>query len=169
MKFFPLATLVFFLLVPNPTSAQSQALDGQIEGTVTDTRGSVIPHAVVTVLNGQTGAKRTGVSNESGIFRFPILSLGTYAVTVEVDGFNRFEQKGIVLNAGHTASITVVLQPGSTEVTVTVTADAAIADASRFEVGRSVSSLEVKNLPLVSRNPYNFALLQPGVNGRMVS
>ena len=50
-------------------------------------------------------------------------------------------------------------------VTVTVTADAPIVDLGKIEQGRTLSEQEIKTLPLTSRNPYNFALLQPGVVG----
>ena len=44
-------------------------------------------------------------------------------------------------------------------------ADAAVVDLGKIDVGRNLNEREIHNLPLVSRNPYNFALLQPGVSG----
>lgn len=151
-----------------PAFSQSQVLDAQIDGIVTDINGSVIANAIVTAINLQTGATRAASTNDEGVFRFPILSLGLYEVTAASPGFKRFVRRGIVLSAGQTASVSVVLEPGSAEETVTVTSDAAIADASKFSIGQLVNSRDVKNLPLVSRNPYNFILLQPGVHGRAV-
>lgn len=46
-----------------------------------------------------------------------------------------------------------------------MTADAPVVDTAKVDTGRNLNENEVKNLPLVSRNPYNFALLQPGVSG----
>ena len=66
--------------------AQSQALDGQIEGIVVDTNSAAIPNAAITVTNVQTGATRSATSNGSGIFRFPILSLGEYSVAARASG-----------------------------------------------------------------------------------
>ena len=149
--------------------AESQALDAQIEGTVTDTNGSVIPGSSITVINRTTGAHRKAAANENGIFRFPILPLGTYSLMAEYPGFKRFGQNGIELSAGQTASIAVRLELGTPQEAVTVTSDAAITDIAKFEVGRQINSRDVKALPLVSRNPLNFALLQPGVTGRMTA
>ncbi len=148
--------------------SQSQALDGQIEGIVTDQNGSILTRATVTAINVETGAQRTSVVNDEGIYRFLVLSLGSYTLSAENSGFKRFEQRGIILSAGQTVSVTIVLKPGRPDETVSVTSDAPIADISKFEIGRIVNSREVNNLPLVSRNPYNFMLLQPGVAGRTV-
>ncbi len=57
------------------------------------------------------------------------------------------------------------LAVGAVSETVMVTADASIASPGRVDLGRTISSVEIKNLPNVSRNAYNFALLQPNVTG----
>lgn len=157
--------LIIFALPVNP---QSQALDAQIDGVVIDGNGAAVPIAAVTAINVDTGARRTSTSSESGIFRLPTLSLGTYSVIVEYSGFKRFERHGIILSAGQTASVTISLEPGTPAETVIVTSDTEIADASRFSIGSLVNSRDARNLPLVSRNPHNFILLQPGVHGRSV-
>ena len=54
---------------------------------------------------------------------------------------------------------------GELSETISVTADAPLVDLSRIEGGRTLTEAEIKTLPLTSRNPYNFALLQPGVVG----
>jgi hypothetical protein len=69
------------------------------------------------------------------------------------------------LSAGQAATIDVALKVGAVSNEVTITGDAPIADTTKIELGRTISQTEVKNLPLPSRNPYNFGLLQPGVNG----
>ena len=161
----PVLLLVFFALSAYP---QSQALDAQIDGVVTDGNRAAVPGAAVTAINVDTGARRTTTSSESGIFGFPILSLGAYTVTVEYSGFKRSERHGIILSAGQTASVTIALEPGTPAETVIVTSDTAIADASKFSIGSLVNSRDAQNLPLVSRNPHNFILLQPGVHGRSV-
>jgi hypothetical protein len=48
---------------------------------------------------------------------------------------------------------------------VTVVADSPLVDLGKIEQGRTLNEAEIKTLPLTSRNPYNFALLQPGVVG----
>jgi hypothetical protein len=157
--------LLLSLAVAAPAFAQSQAINGTIEGTIVDDQGAVLPGVTVTVTNVDTGDSRVVVSNESGLYRALLLPLGTYRVAAELQGFRKVEQTGITLTAGRTAVINLTLNVGAVTETITVTADAPLVDTGRIELGRTLTEAEVKTLPLTSRNPYNFALLQPGVVG----
>jgi hypothetical protein len=146
--------------------AQSQAANGSIEGTVADPSGAVLPGVTVTVTNKDTGALRAVITNEAGLYRAPLLPLGAYTVTAELQGFKKFEQTDITLAAGQTATINVTLSVGEVSEVVTVSAaDRALLDLGKIDAGRNLGEVEIKNLPLVARNPYNFALAQPGVTG----
>jgi hypothetical protein len=160
--------LVAALLLLSPAApafAQSQAVNGTIEGTVKDTSGAALPGVTVTVTNTETGAQRVVVSGAEGTYRAPLLPLGKYDVRAELQGFKKFEQKGITLSAGQTALINVALSVGDIAETITVTGESPVAQPGRIDLGRTIGEAEVKNLPLVSRNPYNFAFLQANVTG----
>jgi len=149
-----------------PAFAQSQAANGSIEGTVKDSSGGVLPGVTVTITNTDTGAERSVVTNESGLYRALLLPLGAYRVVAELQGFKKYEESGIRLSAGQTATVNVTLGVGAVSETVQVSAsDKPALDIARIDIGHSLSELEVKNLPLVARNPYNLALVQPGVTG----
>ena len=49
--------------------------------------------------------------------------------------------------------------------TITVTSESPIAEPGKIDLGRTIGETEIRNLPLVSRNPYNFAFLQANVTG----
>src|SRR5918999_1206789 len=87
--------------------AQSQAINGTIEGTIVDDQGAVLPGVTVTVTNLDTGDTRVVVSNESGLYRAPLLPLGSYRVNAELQGFRKYEQTGVSLSAGQVAVIDV--------------------------------------------------------------
>ena len=157
--------ILLSLAVAAPAAAQSQSINGTIEGTVSDESGGVLPGVTITIANIDTGETRVVVSTESGLFRAPLLSLGTYRVSAELQGFKKFEQTGITLTAGQARVINVALSVGTLSETVSVTADAPLVDLGKIEQGRTLGEREIKELPLTSRNPYNFALLQPGVVG----
>ena len=163
-----LRALFVFLLSLSLTSAaaaQGQAINGTIEGSVVDDSGGVLPGVTVTVSNTDTGDSRVVVTNESGVFRAPLLPLGSYRVSAELQGFRRYEQTGVALSAGQVAVINVKLGVGALSEVVSVTAEAPVVDFGRIEQGRVLNEREIQTLPLTSRNPYNFALLQPGVVG----
>lgn len=173
MKGKALHTLVFSILegiflasLTTVCFAQSQAQNGQIEGAVTDPNGAAMSKASVTARNLETGTTRTSDTDESGIYRFPLLPLGTYRLTVEVPNFKRFVHDAITLVTGQAATVDIQLAPGDVEETVTVSGDASVADTGKTEIGRVMNTREVQNVPLVARNPYQFGRLTANVNGR---
>jgi len=154
------------LSVAAAASAQSTAANGAIEGTISDVSGGVLPGVSVTITNVQTGVSRTVVTNEKGLYRAPLLPLGTYEVVAELPGFKNFKQTDITLSVGQTAVVNATLSVGAVSETITVSStDIPALDIARIDIGHTMSDLEVHNLPLVARNPYNFALVQPGVTG----
>ena len=80
-------------------SVLAQGLTGQISGTVTDAGGGVMPGATVSIKNAGTNQVREAITGADGAFQFPDLLAGTYDITVGVQGFKTYEQKGIVLGA----------------------------------------------------------------------
>src|SRR4051812_319659 len=149
-----------------PAFAQSQAANGAIEGTVSDSSGGVLPGVTVTLTNTDTGSERTVITNDKGLYRAPLLPLGSYKVVAELQGFKKFEATDIKLSVGQTAVVNATLSVGTVSETITVSSnDVPALDVARIDIGHTMSELEVHNLPLVARNPYNFALVQPGVTG----
>ncbi|MBP6002925.1 MAG: TonB-dependent receptor [Pyrinomonadaceae bacterium] len=145
---------------------QSQAINGQIEGVVTDSAGAAVPNATVIVRNVESGSERSLTTDASGAYRFPLLPLGSYKVTIESASFKRLVREGITLTTGQTATVNATLEAGGLSETVTVNLDSPIADSGKIDVGRVMNNRETQSLPLVSRNPYNYALLQANVTGR---
>jgi hypothetical protein len=160
-----LFSFLFLIALATPAFAQSQAANGAIEGTIVDSSGGVLPGVTVTITNTDTGAERSVVTNEKGLYRAPLLTLGTYRVVAELPGFKKFEQTGITLSVGQTAVVNVTMGVGAVSETITVIANSPLLDSARIDIGHTLTDQEVHNLPLVARNPYNFALAQPGVTG----
>lgn len=163
--FFALATLLVAMMLAAPAHAQSQAANGTIEGTVFDSSGSALPGVTVTITNTDTGLERSVVSSGEGQYRGLLLTLGQYRVSAELQGFKKSEQTGIALRAGDTATINFTLSVGAVSETITVTAEAPIAQPGKIDLGRTIGDVEIHSLPLPSRNPYNFAFLQANVTG----
>src|SRR4051795_2894046 len=158
------AALIVVMSAAHPL-AQSQAINGTIEGTITDQSGGTLPGVSVTVTNVDTGDTRVVVSNEAGVYRAPLPPLGRYRISAELQGFRTFEQQGLTLSAGQSAVINISLSVGSMSEAITVTSKSPVAEPGKIDLGRTIDETEVRNLPLVSRNPYNFAFLQANVTG----
>src|SRR5579885_1154901 len=144
---------------------QTQAINGSIRGRVTDPAGAAVPGANVGVTNTATGYARSVDSNEEGYFVLPNLPIGSYTVTVKKDGFESQHHTDIRLDAGTEAVLDVALKVGAVTTTIEVTGGAPVVEPSRVATGRTIGHEEVDNLPLTSRNPYNFVIFQPGVSG----
>ncbi|MDQ3258388.1 MAG: carboxypeptidase-like regulatory domain-containing protein, partial [Acidobacteriota bacterium] len=154
--------LLFASSIPS-TCGQSQALNGQIEGTILDQNNAALPNVVITVTNIETGAIRTLTTDETGVYRFPLLPLGTYRITAEAANFKKLVREGVTLTTGQTATVDLNLTAGEVQEVITVSSDTSVTDAGKTDVGRVMNTREVQNLPLISRNPLNFGLLQANV------
>lgn len=159
-----LAVLSLFAAVT--VFGQAAAINGEILGTITDPTGAPVTDAKVTAANIRTGYEQSVMTNASGLYRVPVLPLGEYSLTVDANGFTPYKQSGIQLSAGTTATVDVRLQVKGVVSEVVVTSGAPVIDPSRTDQGSTLSSNAVLNLPLVSRNPFNFILQQPNVSGR---
>ncbi|HKZ32424.1 MAG TPA: carboxypeptidase-like regulatory domain-containing protein, partial [Vicinamibacteria bacterium] len=165
MRRFAAFSLLALLSAPPLAHAQSQAINGTIEGVVRDTTGAALPGVIVTVTNLETGASRVVTTGQDGVYRALLLPLGGYRVRAELAGFKVVEQTGISLSAGQTISANVTLEVGGVQEVVQVTAESPVTQPGRIDLGRTITEAEIKNLPNVARNPYNFGLLQPNVTG----
>ena len=159
------AALLALAVMSGTVFGQASAINGTIEGVIQDLTGGAVPGVAVTVINAGTGLTRVVTTNEAGYYRVQLLPLGTYSVSAEIPGFTRFAQDGVVLTAGSTARVDVTLNLGQMQETVTVSSDSPVVQPAKIELGRVLDSREIDNIPLISRNPYNFALLQANVTG----
>src|SRR5690349_16015610 len=100
MRLFPIVAAPFLLL---PLFAQSDR--GTITGTVLDPANAVVPLAVVTARNLDTGATYETTATETGNYTIPSLVAGSYEVEAQAAGFSRFIQKGIRIQVAQVARI----------------------------------------------------------------
>jgi hypothetical protein len=166
-RLFWLAAILAFIVLLSGINvfAQSQAINGTVRGRVSDASDASMEGATVMVHDSATGLSRTVQSNSDGYYVIPNLPLGTYEVTVTKDGFASVKAKNVVLEAGKEAVIDVRMPLANVSETVEVSGGAPVIEPTRVNVGRTIDTKEIENLPLPSRNPYNFILFQPGVSG----
>ena len=156
-----LASLALLAMLAAP--ARAQETTGQIQGTVRDQSGGVLPGVTVAAKHVQTGRVIDTVSNETGLFTIPLLQPGAYEVTFSLQGFQPSTVKGIELHVGDRLEVNGRL--GVTGVTETIEVSA----ATQFvqpnpAVQTLIGPTQVQELPLNNRNFVQLATLVPGVS-----
>ncbi len=155
-----LALLILALTLPAASLAQD---NGLIRGTVTDDTGAVVPGATATVLSDAIiGGSRTTVTNQSGVFRFPGLPAGEYAVEVGLGGFDTIRFEGARVGQNTTATLDARLRLSTVTETVLVVAEAPLLDVSSNASITTFNSELVEELP-TERNFYDYIHISPGI------
>src|SRR5438105_7301664 len=147
------------------TAAFASAQTGSIQGTVTDSAGAVVQGAEITARNVASNAWRTVTSNGAGTYSIPDLSVGTYEVTVKMASFKTFRAPDVQLTVAQTLSLNPQLEPGAVTEEIQVRADQIPdIDLETSQVSNLVDERKIKDLPLITRDPYELVLLSPGTS-----
>lgn len=158
-----LLSALLLLGVTAPAFAQSSSTTS-LSGIVVDADGGAIPGATVTVKNNATGVSVEAVSNSTGRFAFPGLAAGTYTVTVSLTGFKTFVASDVRLLAARPGEVTAKLEIGALTETVEVKAASELVQTQSTAVTSTLSTEQLTELPLVSRNALYAVAMLPGVS-----
>jgi hypothetical protein len=143
--------------------AWAQQTSGNISGRVLDEQKAALPGATVTARNTETGLMRTVTTDAEGVYRLTALPVGTYDLTIELAGFGKTDNKGIILAVGQTLEVNIQLKVASVQENVTVTGQSPLIEATSSSVGGVVDVGRIENLPLNGRQFANLAATIPGV------
>jgi len=159
---------VFLVLVLLFTSAAfSQSYRGRVQGVVSDQSRAVVAGATVTLLNVGTGVQTVHQTRETGLYVFDLVDPGTYTLTVENTGFNKFVQEAINVQMRGDVTVDVVLKPGSVQESVTVTETPVAVQFNSSNKDLTLDSKMAAEIPRIDRNPFKLTLLAPSaVNTR---
>lgn len=152
----------FALLLTTGAARVFAQSTGTIRGTVTDPSGAIVPNAAVTAKESSTGLERKVASNESGIFVFPDLPIGTYSLKISAPGFQTQNRPNLQLLTGQTMDLTIALAVGQQTQEITVTSEAQQIQTSTSTVEQTVSQQQMRDLPLNGRNPLQLTTLTAG-------
>jgi hypothetical protein len=141
----------------------SQGSAGRILGTVTDQTGGAIAGATITITDTQRGTSRILTTDQSGDYSAPNLIPSAYSVRAEAKGFKSTEHSGITLEVNQDLRVDLQVQPGEQTEKITVTGDLPLIETTNAELGGTIQSAVVENLPLNGRNFENLLSLRPGV------
>lgn len=145
-------------------SLSAQISTGDILGTITDSTGAAIPNATVRVEDIGTHVIHETKSTDNGAYIFTQLQPGTYALTITQSGFKSFSNPSLMLVAGDRARIDAALEIGGSSETIEVTSQPSALQTDSTNVGSTVDSKAIADLPLNGRNVYGLVQVAPGVN-----
>ena len=118
-----------------------------ILGQVTDASNAVLPGATVTIINRDTGFKRSVHSDGGGRFNFPQLQPGTYTVRAEAAGFEPQQAADVVAGLGQKQTVNLALRVAQSKETVQVTSQAPIINPTEANTTTTLNAPALENLP----------------------
>jgi hypothetical protein len=141
-----------------------------LRGTVTDPNGEVITNASVILSNALTGFNRAVATDARGEYQFVQVAPGSYKIVVEAAGFAALTRTDVQLLVNTPTTLDLRMEIGKTTETVNVAAEASTINTVDASVGNAFSELQVRELPLETRNVVQLLSLQPGVttNGEVL-
>ena len=152
---------VLFLLMAFTVSAYGQNL-GSLLGTVVDQKGAVVAGASVTVKSVATNQEFTTTTTDEGTFSVPSLASGVYTATITASGFKQQVVTEIKIDVGKPSSITVQLEVGSANESVTVVGSAELMQTQSATIGTTLVGRQITDLPNASRDALDLVLTMPG-------
>lgn len=147
--------------IASPALAQQGT--GELRGRVFDQQGAVLPGVAVVARNEASGQFREVTTGEDGSFFMSALTPGSYEITAQLAGFKKYQRGSVRVEVGKTQSIDPQLEVGAVEENVTVTAESPLVDTSSKQIGGSLSSQELNDIPSINRNFTTYLTLLPGV------
>src|ERR1035438_7671390 len=151
------------------TLMSAQSTGGRILGRVADPSGAVLAGVKVTATNEATGGSREAQTNEAGDYVLVEIPPGTYTVQYELTGFKKNVQKGIIVDVNQVVTLNSALQIGGSQEIVEVSSEIPQVDTTSTQLGAVINERSVNELPLNTRDTYQFLQLQPGVQAQLGS
>lgn len=165
----PLLAVLVAVLAITASSANAQTGDGSLRGYVKDEQGGALPGVNVTATSPQLLVPIVATTDSGGYYRLNNLPPGTYVITAELTGFATYRREAILMRAGLTFSVDIVMTIGTMQETITVAGETPM-----IEVGRPTSVMNidgdlVRNAPVTSRRLFSDVLdIAPGIGSRNV-
>jgi Carboxypeptidase regulatory-like domain/TonB dependent receptor len=163
MRNFILRIALIYCLIPASYALAQGSVAGSMTGVVVDPQGASISGAVVTVSGPAMLTPKSEKSVAGGVYLIENLPPGEYRLTCALPGFKGFEENGIVLTAGFTATVNISLAIGDTSETVTVMGSATpVVDVESSTTPVTFDSTLLANTPS-GNDPWSTLAQTPGV------
>jgi outer membrane receptor protein involved in Fe transport len=140
-----------------------QTSRGTVTGLVSDAQQSAVPNANVELTSLSTNTTRSTTTNEAGLYRFDAVEPGRYTLQVKSTGFRSFAAKEFVVGAAQVLTLDAAMEIGDVQQVVEISAQSVQLQTEAPVRAANITTKQIDELPLASRNPYMLALTAPGV------
>ena len=144
-------------------TAQNVVLTGSLGGRVTDQSGAAVPGATVLLQNLATGVQQLAETNNAGLYRFPVLTPGSYSIATSLKGFRDVQALVRVL-VGNSTSLDVTLQVGTSSDAVKVIGTTPLLRPEESAASTVLEHSFIEELPLNGRKYTDFTTLTPNTS-----
>lgn len=157
--------VVIFLCLTE-ASLYAQEYRGRVEGTVTDPSRAPVMGVKITLRNVGTGVENVRETDSLGKYRFDFVLPGNYVVTSEMAGFAKATRENVTVLTRGDVTVDFQLSLGNVAESVTVAAEVAQVEFNTSTMSTTVTGQLLKDVPVLARNPFTLALLNPAVVNR---
>lgn len=156
--------LILAFLIALGGVARAQTISGIIAGTVVDDRGKPLPSVGIRAINPQSGRVYPASSSSQGYFRILEVPPGVYTVEAVSPGYRRERHTAVRVDVNRTTIEDFGLQVQTTEEKPRELASAApMTSTDSPTLSTAFPQKEIAELPILTRDVNNLALLAPGV------
>lgn len=149
------------------------ATGGAVNGIVTDSTSAAVPGVTVSLSGPSLMTTRTTVSEAGGAYHFSAVPTGHYTLTFVLAGFSTTVREGIRVGLGFTATVNVMMSPGTISDRVTVSGAAPVVDVSssgvttRFDAGQLATLPGARDFFSILSNSPGVAMTRMDVGGNL--
>jgi hypothetical protein len=151
------------LLLVFAGSAVAQDYRAKVQGTVTDPSQAAITGGKVTLRNINTGIEAVKQTDATGHYLFDFVQPGTYTVTVQAPGFQQFVQENVSVLTRGDVTVNAQMSVGGVSEAVNVSAEVSAVQFNTSTMTTTVQGAMLRDIPVLARNPFSLALLNPAV------
>lgn len=136
---------------------------GEVSGNIVDSTGGALADASVTVINYDTGIRRSAHSGPAGDYAIGALPAGSYKITVRKPGFQTVARLDVRLNAGENTNVDFSMEVGSMREVITIRGAPPEMNTEDAAAGTRVSGDWNETLPATGRGILQIVQLAPGM------
>jgi hypothetical protein len=154
--------LAFIVCASSMAAAQGGSITGKVVADIPSQRKAIAGVVVSVTGDRLTGKKLQSISDEEGRYDFPGLIAGDYQLSVELTGFQKYEQK-ISVQIDATVEQDILLKPETVSATVTVKQDPTDATKTDTTAPSVITGAALQEAPLIDQKFQDALPLLPGV------